>query len=140
MGSFGEFSPPTLHGPNGLLRAPAEFVPRNKRYVIWISEAGRSKGGASTPPAPPASQGPLNSWFLTEKEKCIMNRSWKIIALVLGVLLVNVPQASADLKSVFTAVCRADDDLVVAHAGPSPTTAPVCSVTDGFSNCRDLML
>src|SRR5438552_16933813 len=113
MGRFGECSPPTLYGPNGLLQAPAEFVPHNRRYVIWIWEAGRSKGGASTPPAAPASQGPLNSWFLTGKEKCIMNSSWKIIALVFGVLLVNVPQASADLKTGFTAVCRASADAIL---------------------------
>jgi len=71
-----------------------------------------------------------------------MKRSWKIAGLVAGALLVNAPQASADLKSVFTAVCVADDDFLVAIAGPTtqpgkPTPA-VCSFVP--PECRTLML
>jgi len=74
-----------------------------------------------------------------------MKRSWKIVGLVAGALLVNAPQASADLKSVFTAVCVADDDFLVAIAGPTPAFAkdgkPVafCS-SPPESNCRSLMV
>ena len=71
-----------------------------------------------------------------------MKSSWKIVGLVAGALLVNVPQASADLKSVFTAVCRASNDEIITSAGPTtqpgkPTPA-VCSFTP--SDCRTLML
>ena len=71
-----------------------------------------------------------------------MKRSSKIVGLVAGALLVNAPQASADLKSVFTAVCRADDDALITFAGPTtqpgkPTPA-VCSFVP--PECRTLML
>jgi hypothetical protein len=71
-----------------------------------------------------------------------MKRSWKIVGLVAGALLVNAPQASADLKSVFTAVCVADDDALITTAGPTtrpgkPTPA-VCSFVP--PECRTLML
>jgi len=71
-----------------------------------------------------------------------MKRSWKIAGLVAGALLVNAQQASADLKSVFTAVCRASDDTLVTFAGP--TTQPgkptpvVCSFVP--PDCRTLMI
>jgi len=73
-----------------------------------------------------------------------MKRSWKIVGLVAGALLLNVPPAFADLKSVFTAVCKADDDTIRAFAGP--TTQPdkpapaVCSSVPLPSDCRGLML
>ena len=71
-----------------------------------------------------------------------MKRTWKIVGLVGGALLVNAPQASADLKSVLTAVCRADDDALVTFAGPTtqpgkPTPA-VCSFVP--PDCRTVML
>src|SRR5436190_6418514 len=69
-----------------------------------------------------------------------MKRSWKIVGLVAGALLVNAPQASADLKSVFTAVCRASDDIALTSSGPRPTFFPVCSVTPGVTDCKDLMV
>src|SRR5436190_22794017 len=71
--------------------------------------------------APP---GLLSSWVFSYHSKGVthMKRSWKIVGLVAGALLVNAPQASADLKSVFTAVCRASDDAVLTTAGP--TTQP----------------
>ena len=74
-----------------------------------------------------------------------MKRSSKIVGLVAGALLVNEPQASADLKSVFTAVCLADEDSLVTTAGPTPAFAkdgkPVafCS-SPPESNCRSLMV
>src|SRR5205807_6535923 len=69
-------------------------------------------------PAPP---GLLSSWVFSYHSKGVthMKRSWKIVGLVAGALLVNAPQASADLKSVFTAVCRADDDALITFAGPA---------------------
>ncbi len=74
-----------------------------------------------------------------------MKRSWKIAGLVAGALLVNAPQASADLKSVFTAVCVADDDFLVTTAGPTPAFAkdgkPVAfCFSPPESNCRSLMV
>jgi len=71
-----------------------------------------------------------------------MKRNWKIVGLVGGALLVNAPQASADLKSVLTAVCRANDDALITFAGPTtqpgkPTPA-VCSFVP--PECRTLML
>ena len=73
-----------------------------------------------------------------------MKRSWKIVGLVAGALLVNAPQASADLKSVFTAVCRASNDEIITSAGPTtqpgkPTPA-VCSPVFPNNDCRTLML
>ena len=73
-----------------------------------------------------------------------MKRSWKIVGLVAGALLVNAPQASADLKSVATAVCRASDDLFITGAGPAtqpgkPTPA-FCSPAPLASDCKALML
>ncbi len=70
-----------------------------------------------------------------------MKSRWKI-GLVAAALLVNAPQASADLKSVFTAVCVADDDFLVAIAGPTTQpgkpTPEVCSPVP--PECRTLML
>jgi len=71
-----------------------------------------------------------------------MKRSWKIVGLVGAALLVNAPLASADLKSVLTAVCRASDDALVTFAGPTtqpgqPTPAVCSSVPP---DCRTLML
>ncbi len=71
-----------------------------------------------------------------------MKRNWKIVGLVAGALLMTAPQAFADLKSVFTAVCSADDDALLESAGPTtqpgkPTPA-VCSFTP--PDCRTLML
>ena len=76
-----------------------------------------------------------------------MKRSWKIVALVAGALLVNAPQAFADLKSVFTAVCDAHDDHIPdgGTQGPTPAFAkdgkPIafCS-SPPESNCRSLMV
>ncbi len=56
--------------------------------------------------------------------------------LTLGLSLVNPPQASADLKAVFTAVCGAYDDLVFTTSGPTPSNFAVCSASD----CRALMV
>ena len=71
-----------------------------------------------------------------------MKRSWKIVGLVAAALLVNAPQASADLKSVFTAVCVADDDALLATAGPTTQpgkpTPEVCPFVP--PECRTLML
>ena len=71
-----------------------------------------------------------------------MKRSWKIVGLVGAALLVNAPQASADLKSVFTAVCRASDDALITFAGPTTQpgkpTPTVCSFVP--PECRTLML
>ena len=71
-----------------------------------------------------------------------MKRSWKIVGLALGALVLNAPPAFADLKSVFTAVCKADDDALITFAGPTtqpgkPTPA-VCSFVP--PECRTLML
>ena len=71
-----------------------------------------------------------------------MKRSWKIVGLVAGALLVNSPQAFADLKSVLTAACRADDDALITFSGPTtqpgqPTPAVCSSVPP---DCRTLML
>ena len=71
-----------------------------------------------------------------------MKKTWKIVGLVGAALLVNAPQASADLKSVFTAVCSADDDALMETAGPTtqpgkPTPA-VCPFVP--PECRTLML
>ena len=70
-----------------------------------------------------------------------MKSRWKI-GLVAAALLVNAPQASADLKSVFTAVFVADDDFLVAIAGPTTQpgkpTPEVCSPVP--PECRTLML
>ncbi len=74
-----------------------------------------------------------------------MKRSSKIVALVAAAMLVNAPQAFADLKSVFTAVCDAHDDTIVSTAGPTPAFTkdgkPVafCSAPPE-SNCRSLMV
>ena len=74
-----------------------------------------------------------------------MKRSWKIVGLALGALLLNASPAFADLKSVFTAVCVADDDSLATTAGPTPAFAkdgkPVafCS-SPPESNCRSLMV
>ena len=71
-----------------------------------------------------------------------MKRSWKIVGLVAGALLLNVTPAFADLKSVFTAVCVADDDTIVETAGPTTKDGkPVafCSSPPEF-NCRSLMV
>ena len=70
-----------------------------------------------------------------------MKSRWKI-GLVAAALLVNAPQASADLKSVFTAVCRASNDEIITSAGPTtqpgkPTPA-VCSFVP--PDCRTVML
>src|SRR2546426_9951081 len=80
-------------------------------------------------PAPP---GLLSSWVFSYHSKGVthMKSRWKI-GLVAAALLVNAPQASADLKSVFTAVCDAHTDALVTTAGPTtqprkPTPA-VCS-------------
>jgi len=75
-----------------------------------------------------------------------MKSRWKI-GLVAAALLVNAPQASADLKSVFTAVCDAHTDALVTTAGPTtqpgkPTPA-VCSpdrIVFPNNECRTLML
>ena len=73
-----------------------------------------------------------------------MKSRWKI-GLVAAALLVNAPQASADLKSVFTAVCDAHDDSINGTQGPTPAFAkdgkPVafCS-SPPESNCRSLMV
>ena len=71
-----------------------------------------------------------------------MKRSWKIVGLALGALLLNASPAFADLKSVFTAVCVADDDFLVAIAGPTTQpgkpTPEVCSPVP--PECRTLML
>ena len=71
-----------------------------------------------------------------------MKRSWKIVGLVAGALLVNAPQASADLKSVLTAVCRAEDDALITFRGPTTQpdkqTPAVCSSVP--LECRTLML
>ena len=74
-----------------------------------------------------------------------MKRSWKIVGLVAGALLVNAPQASADLKSVFTAVCRASNDDIITSAGPTPDSTkdgkPVAfCFSPPESNCRSLMV
>jgi hypothetical protein len=74
-----------------------------------------------------------------------MKRSWKIVAVVGGALLVNAPQAFADLKSVFTAVCDAHDDTIVSTAGPTPAFAkdgkPIAfCFAPPESNCRSLMV
>ena len=66
-----------------------------------------------------------------------MKSRWKI-GLVAAALLVNAPQASADLKSVFTAVCRASDDALVTFAGPTPPVSPVCTFVP--AECRTLMV
>jgi len=76
-----------------------------------------------------------------------MKRTWKIVGLVAAALLVNAPQAFADLKSVFTAVCDAHDDHIPdgGTQGPTPAFAkdgkPVafCS-SPPESNCRSLMV
>jgi len=71
-----------------------------------------------------------------------MKRSWKIVGLALGALVLNAPPAFADLKSVFTAVCKADDDALITFAGPTTQpgkpTPEVCSSAP--SECRTLML
>src|SRR5213083_2085765 len=69
--------------------------------------------------------GLLSSWVFSYHSKGVthMKGSWKIVGLVGGALLVNAPQASADLKSVLTAVCRADEDSLVTTAGPTPAFA-----------------
>jgi len=73
-----------------------------------------------------------------------MKMSWKIVGLVGGALLVNAPQASADLKSVFTAVCKADDDTIRAVSSlttqPDKTPPVVCSSVPPPGDCRTLML
>lgn len=74
-----------------------------------------------------------------------MKRSSKIVALVAAALLVNAPQAFADLKSVFTAVCDAHDDTIVSTAGPTPAFTkdgkPVAfCFAPPESNCRSLMV
>ena len=71
-----------------------------------------------------------------------MKRSWKIVGLALGALLLNASPAFADLKSVFTAVCIADDDTLITTSGPTTQpgkpTPEVCSFVP--PECRTLML
>src|SRR5947208_13828322 len=71
--------------------------------------------------APP---GLLSSWVFSYQSKGAthMKRSWKIVGLALGALLLNASPAFADLKSVFTAVCIADDDTLITTS--VPTTQP----------------
>ena len=70
-----------------------------------------------------------------------MKRSWKIVGLALGALLLNAPPAFADLKSVFTAVCTANDDTLRKHSGPVPSFSPVCTgITDDVTDCKALMV
>ena len=71
-----------------------------------------------------------------------MKRTWKIVGLVGGALLVNAPQAFADLKSVFTAVCRANDDALITFAGPTTQPGKPTPVACSFvpPECRTLML
>ena len=74
-----------------------------------------------------------------------MKRSSKIVALVAAALLVNAPQAFADLKSVFTAVCDAHDDTIASTAGPTPAFAndgkPIAfCFAPPEPNCRSLMV
>jgi hypothetical protein len=73
-----------------------------------------------------------------------MKRSWKIVGVVAGALMVNA-QAFADLKSVATAVCDAHTDAIVSTAGPTPAFGndgkpiAVCSAP-AEPNCRSLMV
>ncbi len=53
--------------------------------------------------------------------------------------LVHVPQASADLKSVFTAVCDAYTDAISNPNGPTPSGPSFCS-SPPEDNCRSLMV
>jgi len=74
-----------------------------------------------------------------------MKRSWKIVGLALGALLLNAPPAFADLKSVFTAVCDAHTDNIASTAGPTPASTkdgkPVAfCFPPPESNCRSLMV
>ena len=70
----------------------------------------------------------------------------KIVPLaVFGALMVSAPQAFADLKSVFTAVCDAHDDTVVSTAGPTPAFAPdgkpvAFCFAPPTPDCRSLMV
>ena len=67
-----------------------------------------------------------------------MKRSWKIVGLVVGALLLNAPQAFADVKAVVTIECDPANDMVV-HAQASSQTSS--SVIAGFpSKCTDAMV
>ena len=66
-----------------------------------------------------------------------MKRSWKIVALVVGGLLVNAPQAFADVKAVITIECDPANDMVV-HAQAS-SGSPVQSLPSS-NKCTDAMV
>src|SRR5204863_1065806 len=107
--------------PNSIARAPgmiyyAQQTPRNLHFGQRRLETDRPW------PAPP---GLLSSWVFSYHSKGVthMKRSWKIVGLVAGALLLNASPAFADLKSVFTAVCLADDDSLATTAGPTPAFA-----------------
>ena len=86
--------------------------------------------------------------------KTLSAKNWRqdikriLALLVLGALttftlsLVNPPQASADLKSVLTAICRADDNTIVRAFGPNPSgpstgCASLGQDCGGFMVCMD---
>ena len=66
-----------------------------------------------------------------------MKGSWKILALAVGALLVNAPQAFADVKAVVTIECDPTTDMVV-HAQAS-LGSPVTSLPSS-NKCTDAMV
>src|SRR4029077_13358683 len=103
-------------------------IKRAPRMIHYAQQTPRNlhlgQRGLETDRPWTALPGLSSSWVFSYHSKGVthMKRSWKIAGLVAGALLVNAQQASADLKSVFTAVCRASDDPLVTFAGP--TTQP----------------
>jgi hypothetical protein len=67
-----------------------------------------------------------------------MKTSWKIVALVIGALLVNAPQAFADVKAVVTIECDPHTGLVT-HADSS-SGSPVSGGSLVGSHCTDAMV
>ncbi len=65
-----------------------------------------------------------------------MKRSWKIVGLVVGALLLNAPQAFADVKAVVTIECDPATDMIV-HAQAS-SGSPVQSLPS--NKCTDAMV
>ena len=63
-----------------------------------------------------------------------MKRSWKIVGLALGALLLNVPQAFADVKAVITIECDPHTDAVVFNqfSTGSPVQALPAKCTDAM--------